>query len=609
MRQRPGALVAIIVGLASIAAIAPPAPIADAAMRGDLAAVRALIRQGADINAAQGDGMTALHWAAARDDQAMADELLRARASVGAVTRIDAHTPLHVASRAGSARVVRSLLAAGADAAATTTTGVTPLHFAAMAGSTDIIAALVAAGARVDAREPAWEQTPLMLAAAYDRPAAVRSLLERGADASITGKVVDLLERAAMDQAARARRNEVLNQYRSQSASPTLWRPDPAEVRAAVLASRAVELNQADRTAVASEEYTGGGGAGGGDEDVAGYTGLVGKQGGLTALLLAAREGHIDVARTLLDAGVDVNQAGAADGTTPLLMAIINGNYDLAKFLLENGADPKRASEPGATPLYAVINKEWAPSSRTPQPTYNLQQKTTYLELMQALLEAGADPNARLERSLWYTTYNRDNLRVDFRGATAFWRAAYATDVAALRLLLAHGADPDIPTMRPPARQRRGPPGAEGGGAGRGGGQIREDPSGVPPVPEGGPGFFPIHAATGTGYGQGYAANDHRHVPGAWMTAVKLLVEELGADVNARDYNGYTPLHNAAARGDNEMILYLVSKGADVTAVARSGQTTADMANGPVQRISPFVETVALLEKLGSKNNHRCVSC
>jgi len=98
-------------------------------------------------------------------------------------------------------------------------------------------------------------------------------------------------------------------------------------------------------------------------------------------------------------------------------------------------------------------------------------------------------------------------------------------------------------------------------------------------------------------------------VPGGWLPAVKYLVEELGADVNARDHDGYTPLHHAAARGDNEMILYLVSKGADVKAVSRRGQTTADMANGPVQRVSPFPETVALLEKLGSKNNHKCVSC
>ncbi len=90
---------------------------------------------------------------------------------------------------------------------------------------------------------------------------------------------------------------------------------------------------------------------------------------------------------------------------------------------------------------------------------------------------------------------------------------------------------------------------------------------------------------------------------------MKYLVEDLGLDVNARDNDGYTALHHAAARGDNDGILYLVSKGADVAVVARSGQSTADMANGPVQRVSPFPATVALLEKLGAKNNHRCVSC
>jgi hypothetical protein len=197
-------------------------------------------------------------------------------------------------------------------------------------------------------------------------------------------------------------------------------------------------------------------------------------------------------------------------------------------------------------------------------------------------------------------SYTFDLLDVDTRGATPFWRAAYATDVEAMKLLMRYGADPNIPTMKPPERARRG---------GRAGGPPRADPSGLPPVPADGPGIWPILAASGVGYGEGYAGNAHRHVPDGWLPSVKYLVEELGADVNARDHNGYTPLHHAAARGDNELILYLVSKGADVTAVSRRGQTTADMANGPVQRISPFPATVALLEKLGSKNNHRCLSC
>ena len=98
-------------------------------------------------------------------------------------------------------------------------------------------------------------------------------------------------------------------------------------------------------------------------------------------------------------------------------------------------------------------------------------------------------------------------------------------------------------------------------------------------------------------------------MPNAWLPAVKYLVEELGVDVNARDHNGYNAVHHAAARGDNELIRYLVEQGADVMAVSRRGQTTVDMANGPVQRIQPFPETVKLLESLGAINNHNCVSC
>ena len=90
---------------------------------------------------------------------------------------------------------------------------------------------------------------------------------------------------------------------------------------------------------------------------------------------------------------------------------------------------------------------------------------------------------------------------------------------------------------------------------------------------------------------------------------MKYLVEELGADVNARDFQGFTPVHHAAARGDNETIQYLVDHGADVTLIARTGQTTVDMANGPQQRVQPFPETIALLESLGATNNHKCLSC
>lgn len=588
-----------LVGM-SLGAQTSKSPVADAAMQRDVAAVRSLIAKRVDVNAAQGDGMTALHWAAKHGDVEMTTLLIRAKTSLTPTTRNGAYTPLHVASEAGHAPVIAALLRAGVDPKRPTSAGATPLHLAAVSGSSAAISALLARGADVNAKEPEWGQTPLMVAAALGRTGAVKTLLQHGADPALTARVMDLLARSADDQKARQRRNQVLRAGRKAQGADSLatWRPDTRLVQQAAQAAQQVEKNPSAIVAEAdSEPYQGINT--GGDEDISGFTAMVGYQGGLTALLLAVREGHTETVRALLDAKADINQATAADKTTPLLLATINGHYDLAKELLERGADPNLASDAGATPLYAVINKEWAPTSRTPQPAFHLQQKATYLELMEALLKAKADPNARLKRSLWYTTYNRDNLRVDFSGATPFWRAAYATDLAAMKLLLAHGADPNIATIRGPARQRRG-------GAG---GADTPDPSLLAPVPEGGPGLYAIHAASGTGYGQGYAANDHRHVPDAWLATVKFLVEELGADVNARDFNGYTPLHNAAARGDNEMIKYLVSKGADVKAVARTGQTTADMANGPVQRISPFLDTVALLESLGSKNNHRCVSC
>jgi ankyrin repeat protein len=219
---------------------------------------------------------------------------------------------------------------------------------------------------------------------------------------------------------------------------------------------------------------------------------------------------------------------------------------------------------------------------------------------MEALLEAGADPNIRVTRNVWYMQYARSELSVDVAGATPFWRAAYAQDVDAMKLLVKYHADPSIPTYNTPpdyASQPVKPPSGE------------SDPSGLPPVPIGGPGIYPIHAAAGVGYGQGSAGYVHRGVPNGWLPAVKYLVEDLGADVNARDRDGYTAMHHAAARGDNETIKFLLAHGADPKAVARSGQTTVDMANGPVQRIQPFPETIALLEALGVKNNHHCVSC
>jgi len=557
---------------------------ADAAMRGDTTALKTIVRGGANVNAPQGDGMTALHWAAERGDAAAAALLLKAGADVRAVTRIGAHTPLHIAAKSGAAAVVRLLVDAKADVRVLTTTGAAPLHFAAASGSGDAVTILLDAGADPNLREPQWGQTPLMFAAASGRTAVVRTLLARGADPRLTAKVVNISDRNRLDSAdSRARNARVAAMQKELAAKAAAAAAEGKPAGAAPAAARRARSADGDN---------------GGEPEPLGYADLVGAQGGLTALLLAAREGLDDTVFALLDGGADLNQLSASDHTSPLLIASINGHFDLAMRLVARGADVTLASDAGGTPLYGVLNMQWAPKARHPQPAKYMQQKTGYLELAEALLQAGANPNARLTKSLWYTTYNRDLLGVDRTGATPFWLAAYTLDIPAMKLLLKYGADPTIGTSKVPERYEEGGPDPSG-----------PDRSGLPPAPWSGPAVAPIHAASGVGYGLGFAGNTHRHVPDGWVPAVKFLVEELGADVNARDHNGYTPLHHAAARGDNELIKYLVSKGADVTAVARSGQTTVDMANGPVQRIEPFPETIALLESLGAKNNHRCVGC
>ena len=711
--------------VAAGAARGPESPIADAAMRGDVATVRSLIARRADVNAPQGDGMTALHWAADRGDSVLATELLRAKADVRLRTRIGGYTPLHIATRTGNPAVVRALIAAGSDVKATTSSGATPLHFAAAAGNADVVRALLAKGADPNARESNWGQTPLIFAAEYGRAPAIQALLKHGADPSIRTRLANLTDDAAREQAAEKKRRAVLISFEP----PARHDSAEADFKKALEAARAAASANAPRTAGDSANAQAGGQAGGRANQlpvreprgpftseqiqaaidsgravatvaklpadsvkeevdtlnggVQGYVKQVGSVGGLTALHHAVRQGNLDAALALLDGGANVNDTSLVDGTTPLLMAIINGQFDVAIRLVQRGANPNLGSASGMTPLYATINSQWAPRSRFPQPQAIQTQKTTHLELMEALLAKGANVNARLKKQPWYFAYNNcGNANCGLEiidGTTPFWRATYALDLDAMKMLIARGADPTLASTPPaPAARTAARPASPGAAADSGrapaagnaaaatvAANTAPAPSSSPsakaaapaapnagnsgaakpvgPAPAGtgarvapatepaqgrgvqfkldpdievlakaapvGPGVLPIHAAAGVGYGNGFAGNSHRHAPDAWMSVMKYLVEELHTDVNARDNNGYTALHGAAARGDNEMIQYLVAHGADVKAVARNGRTVVDMANGPVQRLRPFPETIALLEKLGARNQHHCVSC
>jgi ankyrin repeat protein len=605
------ALAAVLLMTGSVA----EAPVADAAMREDVDAVRALLQGGADVNAAQGDGMTALHWAAEHGHVDLTDMLIYAGANLGPTTRVGAYTPLMVGARAGQGAIVGHLLEAGADVDSRTATGVTALHLAAGSGSAEAVSALLDHGAEVDAKEVRWAQTPLMWAADRGRTEAAKLLILAGAEIDAMSKIVMIETLTAEDAIEGRAYNERMTAIRAERLAEATegqesW-ADPAaaaeeEAAAADDEEKPAEEEKAvvvpDQDALApppaiEEEKKE-------DEEEEpeptplGYDDLVGGHGGLTALHHAVRQGNTETALALIDAGADIDLVTGGDQTSPLLMATINGHFDLGAELVALGADVNLPSHAGAAPLFATINVYWAPKALYPQPRAYEQQTLSYLEFMQVLLDAGADPNARVSKHIWYMSYNFDLLGINMDGATPFWRAAYATDVQAMKLLVANGADHTIPTRKPAQRTRR-----------RGDDAPAEDPSGLEPVPVGGPGAYPIHAASGVGYGQNFAANSHRYVPDGWVPAVKYLVEELGVEVDQRDYDGYSAVHHAAARGDNALINYLVEKGADVTLVSRRGQTTADMANGPQSRVQPFPETLELLVSLGAVNNNKCRSC
>ena len=284
-----GALVGVVAaGLSAFLAAAGTSPVADAVMKRDKDAVRALLKDGADVNAAQGDGMTALHWAARSGDAELAQMLLYAGANVKATTRLGAYSPLMMAAEQGHAAVIAALLAAGADVKAANTTGTTPLMLAAMSGDAKSVTTLVENGAEVDAREKSMQQTALMIAAATNRVDAIGALLKAGADVKLTSKVNNVGNLSGAEQEA------------VQAASGSGGQPGGnGQTRNGPTTAAATPPDAAAQ----GRGQGGGGGFGRGGGGKAGvdrpyfYNELVGTQGGITPLLLAARGGYADAVK------------------------------------------------------------------------------------------------------------------------------------------------------------------------------------------------------------------------------------------------------------------------------------------------------------------------
>jgi ankyrin len=494
---------AVAVWMFACAVYAADAPVADAAMNGDVDTVRALLVGGADVNAPQGDGMTALHWAAFNADHTLTRLVLGARADVTATTRVGAITPLWLAASDGSAAVIEALVAAKANVNIATSTGATPLMGAATSGSVDAVRVLLDHGAFVNARETANGQTALMFAAWENRADVIRLLVERGAHTGLTSWVVSMIEPRFDDDG----------------------NPVPSR------RPRAPGANSV--------------------------------MGGMTALLYAAREGHQEAVRALVESGANIDHVAGGEGSTPMVIAIANGHYTVAKYLLDTGADPNLANIDGLAPVYATINMRFAPVSWAPNPPTD-QEEVDAVQLLAALLDAGADPNARIARGLWFSPTSHNRLWIDPAGASPFWRASQASDVESMRLLLAAGADPDVSTFD---------------------------------------GTTPLMVAAGIGWRGNFSQN----APDSWMRAVHLLAE-IGADVNAVDSSGYTALHGAAALGNDEMVEFLVARGANVDVVDKAGNSPADMAFGPSRFFIPKPDTADLLVGFGSPFQSNCRS-
>jgi ankyrin repeat protein len=251
--------------------------------------------------------------------------------------------------------------------------------------------------------------------------------------------------------------------------------------------------------------------------------------------MYAGREGSLDAARALAEAGADLNLTDP-DGTTALVLAIINGHFDTAALLLDKGADPNIADTAGMAALYAAVDMNTLGEvyGRPPRPS---RDKLNALDLMGILLRHGANPNAQLKSPTLQRAHTPGESTLA-EGSTPLMRAAKNGDAAAMRLLLDHGADPSI---------------------------VQKNHTTA------------LMLAAGLGRGQGVFAKDYA-TDREMLQAVKVLVAR-GVDVNAVNDNGQTAMH-LAVRVSDDIVRYLAANGAALNVKDKQGRTPLDAALG-----------------------------
>jgi uncharacterized protein len=475
-----------------------------------------------------------------------------------------ATTPLIDAAKSGDRAGALALIAQRVDVNAPEADGTTALHWAVHHHDLDLVERLIRAGAKVNATND-FGATPMSEAAILADVAMIEKLLAAGADVESPNAdgqtALMVVARTSRVDAAQAllRRGAKVNaveRWRGQTA--LMWavaQSQPAMVKALVAAGADVNarstINNWQRQVTAEPRA------------------IYRPAGGLTPLLYAAREGCVDCAKYLIEGGANLN-LGDPEEVSPLLLAILNDHYDLAAYLIQKGASPGKWDWYGRTPLYAAVDMNTIP--RGGRPDRPSLDQTTSLQVIEQLLAAGANPNPQLKLAPPFRNVGNDRgldglLTI---GTTPLLRAAKALDAPAIRLLLAHGATVGLANAR---------------------------------------GITPVMAAAGLGSTDAdtrgiYTTEDVQQRSIASLT----LLLAAGAELNAKDgQRGLTPLHEAARWGWNDVVRFLVERGADLRARDNRGMTPVDSALGKAggnsrggARIDVHEDTAILLRQLGT---------